>query len=402
MILAIAFAGSLQAQTFFNQGLTDLYAYAAPQAAQAFVDAERADPQAVLAYWGEALARGSDLNNGITLARFTAAHDAIEKAKPYLAGASPQDQALANAVLQRYAGTYGDRDRDEAAYRSAMEEYLVQYPQDDDAAMLVVEDLMERRGMTWAADGTPGDVYSSEILRLTQTVLARNPQHLFANHLCIHVYDNAPDRTYAITCAKRLDAMTLVPPEEHLAHMPAHTWIELGDGKAALHSSERAWSLGPTVYAEHDAYVGLSAAMMCGDGEAIETWRERLGAVEGNVVNLSAPDYIVKARALEAQGKIDDALALLEAKAQAQSATTELVPFYPADEAAGAVLLRAGRYAAARDAFAAILAHHPDRPRALFGMSVALAALGQTQAARQTRKQFENYWAGGSLSITDF
>ncbi|MBV8638168.1 MAG: hypothetical protein JO322_08775 [Candidatus Eremiobacteraeota bacterium] len=402
MILALAFTGSLAAQAPFSTGLTDVYAYAGRQAAVAFVAAERADPSSVLAYWGEALARGTDLNNGLTATRFAASQAAIVKAAPYLSLASAPDRALADAVTQRYAGTYADRDRDEVAYRSAMEEYVASYPSDDDGAMILVEDLMERHGMKWNDDGTPADDTSVEILRLTQTVLARNPQHLFANHLCIHIYDNAPDRTAAIACAQRLDAMTFVEPEEHLAHMPAHTWIELGDGKAALQSSARAWALHPVDYAEHDAYVGLSAALLCGDSAGAATWAERLGKLEGTHLNLSPPPYIEQARADETSGKISDAIATLQQQVQAQASVTELVPFYPADEALGALLVRAGQYAKARDTFAALLARHPRRPRALFGMSVALDRLGDPTTAQHYRDEFAQYWAGGDLTINDF
>lgn len=402
MILALALAGSLAAQTSFSKGLTDFYAYAGQQAAEQFVAVERADPSAVLAYWGEALARGPDLNNGLNATRFAASQAAIAKAEPFLAAASPQERALAQAVAARYAGTYADRDRDESAYRAAMEQYVAAFPDDSDGAMILVEDLMERHGMNWNADNTPSDDTSAEILRLTQTVLAREPQHLFANHLCIHIYDNAPDRTLAIACAQRLDATTFVQPQEHLAHMPAHTWIELGDGKAALTSSERAWALHPAEYGEHDAYVGLAAALMCGDGQATQTWSGRLGALEGASPNLLPPSYIVRARAFESSGHIDEAVALLTQQVKNQAAVTELVPFYPADEALGALLLRAGRYAQARDAFAAILAHHPRRPRALFGMSVALDALGDKVGAQHYRELFAQYWAGGDLKISDF
>ncbi len=402
MILALTLAGSLAAQTAFSTGLTDLYAYAGPQAAEQFVAAQRADPNDVLPYWGEALARGTDLNNGLTATKFAASQAAIAKAAPYAALASDQHRALVEAVTARYAGTYADRDRDEVAYRAAMEQYIAAYPDDDDGSMILVEDLMERHGMKWNADDTPADDTSAEILRLTQTVLARNPQHLFANHLCIHIYDNAPDRTPAIACAQRLDAITFVEPQEHLAHMPAHTWIELGDGKAALASSARAWALHPTKYAEHDAYVGLSAALLCDDSAAAATWSKRLGAIEGSHPNLSPPPYIERARADEAAGKIDDAIAILEQQIKTQASVTELVPFYPADEALGALLLRSGQYTKARDTFTSILVDHPRRPRALFGMSVALAHLGDSTAAQHYSDAFAQYWAGGTLTINDF
>src|SRR5215472_2250843 len=149
MIFALALAGSMAAQTSFSQGLTDYYAFAGQAAAEQFVAAERAEPGAVLTYWGEALARGTNLNNGINATRFSASQAAIAKAAPYLAAASPQDRMLAQAIAARYAGTYEDRDRDEAVYRDAMEKYVAAYPDDDDVTMILVEDLMERHGMNW-------------------------------------------------------------------------------------------------------------------------------------------------------------------------------------------------------------------------------------------------------------
>src|SRR5262249_48425964 len=150
---------------------------------------------------------------------------AIARAQPLLPYASDEERALIAAVALRYAGTYDQRLADEQRYRAAMETIVEQYPNDDDAAMLLAEALMET-GIHWNADGTPLGANSTEIITLVNRVLARNPAHIMANHLCIHAYDMAPDRTPAVACAQRLDAMTLDPNDEHLAHMPAHTWIE--------------------------------------------------------------------------------------------------------------------------------------------------------------------------------
>ncbi len=401
-MLHAALAVALSGPPAFTSGLMDLYAYAGRAAAREFERGESADPSFVLNYWGEALALGSNLNIGLSPARFADAHAAIAKATPYLASASPRDRELTEAVAARYAGNYGDYDRNDANYRRLMEAYLKAYPDDDDATMILVEDLMEWHGMHWDADDAAADDVSREILSLTRRVLARDPQHVFANHLCIHEYDNAPDRTPAIPCAERLDAMTFTEPQEHLAHVPAHVWMELGDGKRALYSSGRAWALHPQRYAEHDAYVGLSAAMMCGDSAAVQTWRARLATAEEDPVSLALPFYAVQAQQLERSGKIDAALAVLQNAARAQSPLNELVPLYPADVRVGALLFRAGRFSQARDAFAAILAHHPRLPRALFGMAESLAKLGDTQGAAQYRARFARYWAGGTLSMNDF
>ena len=395
-------AAVLAGPTAFQTALTDLYAYAGNDAADAFVAAETSDPRFVLSYWGEALARGTDLNTGLGPARFNAAQAAIAKAAPYLARAPAQERALVEAAQARYAGSFADRDRDETNYRNAMEAYLKAYPDEDDATMVLVEDLLERHGMHWNDDGTPKDDDSKEILTLTQRVLQRDPQHVFANHLCIHAYDNAPDRTYAIDCAERLDAMTFVEPQEHLAHMPAHLWNELGDGRRAVASSERAWALEPKRYAEHDAYVGLTGALMCGDADAVARWTPRLAAAQGGPVSLAPPEYVTKAARLEKGGATQQALIVLFGAALTQKDATELVPFYPANVRIGALLMRAGRYAQARDMFAAILREHPRLPRALFGLSESFARLGDADHAAQYRAEFARYWAGSPLSIDDF
>ncbi|MDE2480576.1 MAG: hypothetical protein KGN02_00105 [bacterium] len=401
ILAALTLSATLAAQQHFRSALDDLYAYAGPAAADEFQTAATSDPHFALAYWGKALAEGSDLNTPLDADRFAAAHAASVQAGALEAYASPQERALIEAVLARYAGSYDDRARDERAYRTAMETYVATYPDDDDGTMLLVESLLESDGMHWNADGTPQGA-AVEILTLTQRVLGRAPEQLFANHLCIHEYDDAPDRTPAIACAQRLDAMTFRPPQEHLAHMPAHTWIELGDGAAAVASSERAWALGPVRYAEHDAYVGLSAAMLDGDLDARVRWSERIAALEGAPPNLDAPPYVRDAQRDEALGKTDAALDVLRKNAALQANAGELLPLYPADVRIGALLFRAGRYADARDTFTATLREHPRMPRALFGMAQTLRMLGESAAAEPYERAFARAWRGPALTMTDF
>lgn len=406
-MLHLILAATLEAQTHFNAGLADLFAYAGPQAVTQFEEAEDAGDNS-LAWWGEALAEGSDLNTPLTPERFKNAHATIAGPLPRSGPfpdpktTSERDRLLIAAVTARYAGTYDERVGDEKAYRIDMEAIVAKYPDDDDAAMFLVEDLLEQQGMHWNEDGTPLGDTSAEILKLIQTTLAHNPQHLFANHLCIHAYDTAPDRTFAIACAQRLDAMTFSAPMEHLVHMPAHTWLEIGDGKAALASSERSWALNPTRYALHDASVAYSSAWMCGDDEGIARWVQRIGALIGKPYTVKTPEDLVAAKDLEAAGKVDQAIATLRKAAQSLTDAGENIPPFPADVRIGAVYYRAGRYTQARDAFLAVLRSRPRDPRALFGAAETYDRLGDPSQATRYRKQFAQYWAGGRLTIRDF
>lgn len=401
-MLHLLLAVTLEAQAHFSAGLTDLFGYVSKESAAEFVAAEKADPSFALAHWGEALARGTDLNTPLTAASFAAAQNAIKAALPIPDGTSDRDRLLIAAVAARYAGTFDDRVSDEKTYRAAMEAMVAKYPADDDAAMLLVEDLLEQQGMHWNEDGTPLGDMSAEILKLLQTTLARSPRHLFANHLCIHAYDNAPNRTPAIACAQMLDSMMFAPPLEHLAHVPAHLWMELGDGKAALASSERAWNLNPTRYAEHDAYIGYAAAGLCGDLDASYRWLERIGALAGKQLHQALPADLVTARDEEEHGRFNAALQLLQKSAAPLASIQEMIPYYPADVRIGALYFRAGRYADAAATFDAILKQRPRDPRALFGAAETFDRLGDPSKATRYREQFAQYWCGGPLTMRDF
>jgi hypothetical protein len=432
-----------EAQRSFDRALTDLFAYADGSAATGFYQARAADPHLAMADWGDALAEGSDLNTPLTELRFGRAHDATLRAQNLRSYASPQEAALIDAVTARYRGTYVDRASDERAYRDAMEKYVKTYPNDDDAAMLLVEALLEDHGVDWNDDGTPRGAASKEMLLLTNTVLDRNPQHLMANHLCIHIYDNAPNRDPAVACAKRLDAMTFAPQDEHLAHMPAHTWNERGDWRAATASSERAYQLvvawasgtGQDItaakYVHHDEVLALSAATLGGDTSAAAVWSKRLNEGDAHRVlstglkalrngdrataqsalaslRRSGPEQdtlILEARLDETDGKVDAALRALHRALdwQHDNFAPEILPLYPADDRIGAVQLRAHRYDDAERTFRAILKERPLAPRPLFGLWQTLLARGDGEEAATYERSFRAAWAGQyTLSIEDF
>ncbi|HTZ55266.1 MAG TPA: hypothetical protein VMB20_09390 [Candidatus Acidoferrum sp.] len=411
------------AQQRFDAGLTYLYAFDGPDAAIEFDGAALTDPLLAIAFWGKALADGSDLNHPITEERFARAQADIARATALETHASPSERELIDAATLRYAGTYRNAVRDEAAYETAMRAYIAAHPNDDDAAMLLVEALLESHGMTWTDGGAPANPVGVEVVNIVHDVLARDPTHLFANHLCIHVYDTAPDRTFAIDCARRLDAMTFGPGEEHLAHMPAHLWLEIGDGEKALASSARAWALHPTEYAAHDAYVALLAALMAGDRAAALQWSTRLAALgpyhEDAVIDARTGDWsgaksklhfaagspsaaVLDARSDEARGNVAGAIARLLPLEHSVRLAGEMLPFFPPDEALGAIYYRAGRFSEAAQTFDTILASRPDDPRALFGMWQTSLALSDTANATRCAELFAQYWAGGTLTMNDF
>src|SRR5436305_11355435 len=53
---------NVQAQAFFDQGLAYIYAFNHDEAVRSFQKAAELDPKMAMAYWGIALARGSNYN----------------------------------------------------------------------------------------------------------------------------------------------------------------------------------------------------------------------------------------------------------------------------------------------------------------------------------------------------
>lgn len=440
------------AQAAFDRGLFLLFAYNGDAANNAFAQALQQDQHLAMAAWGEALANGTDLNTGLDPDRFDAAHEAAQRAVALEPYASPEERAYIDAVAARYAGTYADRDADEARYRSAMAALVTAYPLDDDAATLDAEAIMEQLGTSrmWSADGGTPAPQTSQALALINRVLARNPSHVMANHLCMHAYDYARDRTPALACADRVAKWTMEPAAEHLAHMPVHTYVETGRYEQAVAAAETAWRLREesTVklkYGAHDAYVGWTAAMMLGDPRVAEAWAIRVGNEYGgsdlwatwarygewsriNTSNAAnqfyAPlvrgwadvhfgimddarkmlalygntdtDYrwLLQAAIDEHDGRIDAAVdALNRAIAyQDREDQAEQLPVFPAGEVLGALYFHRQNYVQARGTFQATLLRYPNDPRALYGLALAQRALGDAAGSQQTLKTFNAVW----------
>lgn len=272
------------AQSAIDRGLFLYYAYNGEAAATAFKEAASRDPALAMAYWGLALAAGPDLNTPLTATQFDVAQHAIARALP-LAPASGSERTFVEIMARRYSGSFADWPKDDAAYRETMTAFA-QSSGDENAQLLAAEALLEHGGLAWQND-RPASDESRTALELDAAVLRADPANPMANHLCVHLYDLAPDRRPALSCAQRLDAASFPPPAEHLAHMPAHYWIESGDYAAALASSERAYALLAALettadgshtrqYHKHDVAVGYSAAMMLGNYAAALRWAQRM------------------------------------------------------------------------------------------------------------------------------
>lgn len=228
-----------KAQQFFDQGLTLIYAFNHDAAYWSFQKASQLDPKMAMAYWGMALALGANINMNITPEREKVAYELIQKALKLTNNISEYEQDYIQALSQRYTSD-PSRDLHQLAinYQKAMKKLSKKYRDDPDAAVLYAESSMNLNPWNlWDVEGNPLEE-TLEIIKLLESVLKRQPNHLGANHYYIHAVEGSSFPERALINAERLRKM--LPASGHILHMPSHIYLLTGDYHQAAKSNEEA------------------------------------------------------------------------------------------------------------------------------------------------------------------
>ena len=220
-------------QEYFDQGLVLAFAFNHAESIRSFKAAQTLDPSCAMCYWGEALARGPNINvtsNGKAVmsdGERIKAFEAALKAKDLMVNSTPKEQAYITALSSRYDGDItSDRNVLDLSYAEAMEKVVRIYPEDMDAASLYSEALMNTMPWNyWSDDGSPKPDTIKVISKLEE-VLEKEPNHPLAIHLYIHAVEASSSPERAELAAERLG--NLVPGAGHLVHMPAHIFWRVG------------------------------------------------------------------------------------------------------------------------------------------------------------------------------
>jgi tetratricopeptide (TPR) repeat protein len=313
---------SKEAQLFMNQGLNLAYGFNHAEAGRAFREAARLDPECAMAYWGQALVIGPNINAPMDPNDEPKAFELVQKAVALKVKASEREQAYIDALAQRYSGTAEDRAARDKAYAEAMGRLAKKYPDDLDAQTLYIESVMDLRPWGyWMPDGTPYPG-TAEIVALAESVIERQPNHPGALHLYIHLMESqTPEKAEA--AADRL--LPLMPAAGHMVHMPSHIYQRVGRYADAARSNElailadedyitqcRAQGLYPMGYYPHNIHFLWFAATMEGRGQiAVESARKVAAKVPDPALKelpLLAGFRVVPYYALTRFGRFDEML----------------------------------------------------------------------------------------------
>jgi len=264
---------SKEAQRWFDQGLILYYGFNHDAAIACFKKVAELDPKCAMAWWGQAISAGPNINNPhMDEAAAKSAYDAAQMAKALKGNASATERDLINAIATRYTWPVpGDRKALDVAYSDAMRTVWQKHPKDTDIGALFADAMMNLRPWDlWSPEGQPRPE-EPEIQATIESVLKLDPKHPMACHEYIHTMEASPTPEKALAAANVL--RDRVPGAGHLVHMPSHIDIRLGHYDDAIRANQkgvevdRTWaSQGGfyTFYRVHNLHFLAWAAMFDG------------------------------------------------------------------------------------------------------------------------------------------
>lgn len=286
-----------QAQLFMNQGLNLAYGFNHAEAGRAFSEAARLDPTLAMAFWGQALVLGPNINAMMDPKEEQQALELTQKAVSLMATATLKEQALIRALEKRYTGKAEDRGANNQAYAAAMRSAYQRFPEDPDIAMLYVESMMDLRPWGyWMPDGHPYEG-TTEIVAITEEVMHKNPKHPGALHMYIHLMEPTCTPERAEKAADTL--LTLMPDAGHTVHMPSHIYQRVGRYADSMKSNmlaiaadedylaqSQAQGLYPVGYYPHNIHFLWFAATLDGQSRvAIDAARKAAAGIDDTLLN---------------------------------------------------------------------------------------------------------------------
>lgn len=265
---------------FYNQAIALTYGFNHLEAGRSFEQITVLEPNSPMAYWGQALVLGPNINGAMEAEAVGPAFEAIQKAMSLLEFASEKEKDLIQALSRRYSQdtSLQDRSQLDSAYADAMRELVKKYPEDPHIRTFFAEALMVIHAWDyWHSDGRPKE-WTPEILATLEAGLKHHSRHAGLIHYYIHATEASKNPGRAEQYADTL--RDLVPGAGHLVHMPSHIYIRVGryqDGvianeKAMLVDDNyiaqcRAQGVYPVAYVPHNRHFLWAMATMQGNSE---------------------------------------------------------------------------------------------------------------------------------------
>ncbi len=227
---------SAMAQRYFDQGLTLVYGFNHMEALRSFKQAAQLDPGMAMAYWGQALCYGPNINLAMSDEYGILAFEAIKKANELKSQSEVKEQDLISALSERYSNdTTIERSVLDKNYVDAMKILYEKYSNDLDIKTLYAASIMNTMPWDYYIDPDHPKAETVKAIKALEEVLAIDKNHPGANHYYIHIVEPSTTPERGLPSADRLGE--LVPGSGHLVHMPSHIYIRTGFYQKAINSN---------------------------------------------------------------------------------------------------------------------------------------------------------------------
>jgi tetratricopeptide (TPR) repeat protein len=230
--VAFANTGSPEAQPAFLRGLALLHDFEYPSAAASFREAQKIDPDFVMAYWGEAM----------TYTHPVWFQQDLEAARAALGRLGPTATARAARArtererdyLQTIEVLYGEGSKDDrdVRYSAAMAVLHDRYPNDVDATAFYALSLLGT-----SHNGRDFSIYMRAAAVLEE-VFPTHQHHPGVLHYLIHSYDDPVHAPLGMRAARLYGAVA--PNAGHALHMTSHIFVALGMWDEVIDANQRA------------------------------------------------------------------------------------------------------------------------------------------------------------------
>ena len=304
--IAFPTSGAAAAQAAFLTGVKALHNFQFDEAAVAFKQAETADPQFAMAYWGEAMSHNHPLWAQQDIAK---AKEALDRLAPThearLAKAKlPKEKAFLEAQQVLYFSP-GDKLARDIAYSNVMAKMYEQYPDDNEVGVLYALSLL--------GSVRPGDAgYRRQALAasIAEKIFKANPNHPGAAHFIIHSFDDPDHAPLALEATNAY--AKIAPSAAHALHMPSHIYVQRGMWEQVKQSNIVAYKAAIDLNAKlklaegredfHTlGWLGYAHQMLGNFDESKKTVDQAKAAADRNPTNASIRDGYMTMRARHIQ-----------------------------------------------------------------------------------------------------
>ncbi|MCA9085543.1 MAG: redoxin domain-containing protein [Planctomycetaceae bacterium] len=202
---------SEDARAFVRQGVAQLHGFWYFESERSFRQAAMLDPDCAIAYWGMAMSNRKNESR---------AKGFIEEAKKRRDKASKREQRYIDALhafMNAKASNAEEKQKRSEAYVKALDDLLVEFPDDIEAKAFLAE-------FFWSSRDKEVKAYSHTMINaMIQDVLDVEPEHP-VHHYRIHLWD-AKKAENALESAARCGPAA--PAIAHMWHMPGHIYSKL-------------------------------------------------------------------------------------------------------------------------------------------------------------------------------